>query len=92
MPDISSVTQWLTPALVIALFVWLKRDIAGVEARLSKRIDSVETGIGVLRAEVRADIGSLRADVAAVRDRVARLEGRLDGWQDQRHPTAPAAV
>ena len=95
MPDPTTVVQWITPALVVALFAWLRRDIAGVEARLSKRLDAVEGGLGVLRAEVRADIAAVRSDVADVRsdvadvrDRVSRIEGRIDGWQDRHHPPA----
>ena len=78
MPD------WLTPALLIALFAWLRHDIGRVEARLTKRLEAAEAGL-------RRDIADVRADVVDVRDRVSRVEGRIDGWQDQRHPPAPVA-
>ena len=35
---------------------------------------------------LRIDIRDLRTDVRDVRDRLARLEGRIDGWQDQQRP------
>ena len=62
--------EWLTPALLIALFAWLRRDM------------------GVFRREVRADLADVRRDLADVRDRVSRLGGRIDGWQDRLHPPA----
>ena len=42
-----------------------------------------------LFAWLRADLREIRGDVKDLRDRLSRLEGRIDGWQDQRHP-APA--
>lgn len=41
-----------------------------------------------LFAWLRADVREIRADVRDLRDRLSRLEGRIDGWQDQRHPAA----
>ena len=35
---------------------------------------------------LRIDIRDLHTDVRDVRDRLARLEGRIDGWQDQQRP------
>ena len=45
-------------------------------AKLTGRVDGLEMGVS-----------SLRSDIAGVRDRVSRIEGCLDGWQDQRHPS-----
>ena len=75
------VLDWLAPALLIALFAWIRRDM--IVFRREVRSD-----IADVRREVRSDIADARRDIADVRDWVSRLEGRIDGWQDRHHPPA----
>ena len=56
------VAPWLTPALVIALFAWLRSELISRTDKLDKRFD------GVAR------------DIADLRERMARLEGALEGF------------
>ena len=69
--------EWFTPALLVALFAWLRRDMG----LFQREVRADLTG-------VRRDIADVRRDLADVRDRVSRLEGRIDGWQDRHHPPA----
>ena len=54
-------------------------------ARLACAVD--HSGVVIaLFVWLRIDIRDLRTDVRDVRDRLARLEGRIDGSQDQQRP------
>ena len=59
----AEIAPWLTPALLIGLFAWLRADI------------------GALRRELQGVSGR----VDALAERLARLEGRIEGWQDRAH-------
>ena len=59
----AEITPWLTPALLIGLFAWLRADISA------------------LRRELRGVSGR----VDALAERLVRLEGRIEGWQDRDH-------
>ncbi len=62
-------TPWLTPALVIALFAWLRSELISRTDKLEKRFDGIEKRFdGVTR------------DIADLRERMARLEGALEGF------------
>jgi uncharacterized protein YceH (UPF0502 family) len=56
------IAPWLTPALLVALFAWLRNDVRELRRELSGRIDA------------------LSKDVAELRERMAKLEGSLDGF------------
>ena len=63
------VAPWLTPALVIALVAWLRSDLVSRTDKLEKRFDGIEKRFdGVTR------------DIADLRERMARLEGALEGF------------
>ena len=63
------VAPWLTPALVIALFAWLRSELISRTDKLEKRFDGIEKRFdGVTR------------DIADLRERMARLEGALEGF------------
>ena len=67
------VAPWLTPALVIALFVWLRSELISRTDKLEKRFDDRFNGI-----DKRFD-GVIR-EIADLRERMARLEGALEGF------------
>lgn len=64
-----AVAPWLTPALIVALVAWLRSELIGRTDKLEKRFDSVDKRFdGVTR------------ELADLRERMARLEGALDGF------------
>ena len=83
--------------LMIALFAWLRADMGRMEARLAARIDGVETQLtaridGVetqltaridgVETQLTGRIGGLEQGNIDLRERMARIEGMLDGLRD----------
>lgn len=65
----AEIAPWLTPALLIGLFAWLRADISAL----------------------RRELQGVSGRVDALAERLARLAGRIEGWQDRDHGR-PAAV
>lgn len=42
METIGDISSWLTPAIIIGLFLWLRADIRALEGRFEKRFDAVD--------------------------------------------------
>ena len=81
MPEI---TNLLTPALVVALFAWLRSDIR----KLHDRLDATAKGFNQrLDASIR-DIhdcldkrfDAMLREIADLRERMAKMEGSLEGF------------
>lgn len=71
-----ALTPWLTPALLVALFTWLRRDVGEIRRDLrdqNGRIDTLAQDIGKRFDEINRELADLR-------ERMARLEGSLDGF------------
>ena len=64
-----ALAPWLTPALIVALGAWLRADISAV----NKRIDQLDGEINKRFDHVSREFGDLR-------ERMARLEGALEGF------------
>ena len=67
-----ALTPWLTPALLVALFTWLRRDMGELRRDVrdvNKRFDDVNKRFDVITREL-----------ADLRERMAKLEGSLDGF------------
>lgn len=64
-----ALTPWLTPALIVALGAWLRADISAV----NKRIDQLNGEFNKRFDHVSREFGDLR-------ERMARLEGALEGF------------
>ena len=60
---------WLTPALVIALFAWLRADLRELRREMNSRFDAVNSRFDAVGHQ----IGDLR-------ERMAKLEGALEGF------------
>ena len=52
--------------------------LTALEAQRADILDVVRSEIGGLRAEIGGEIGGLRGEIADLRERVARIETRLD--------------
>ena len=71
---------------MIGLFTWLRQDVAGVESKLGERIAAVESKLGERIAAVESKLGERIAAVehgqAELRERMAKLEGLLEGLRE----------
>ena len=89
-----AITPWLTPALLVALFAWLRLDLREQRRALSDRIDAVVREMNKRFDDVnkrfddvnkRFDDMNKRFDqvnreLADLRERMAKLEGSLEGF------------
>ena len=93
-----AVTPWITPALLVALFAWLRLDIREMRRGLNGRIDKTEKQLGERIDRTEKQLGDLAKDMnrrfdevnvrfdqvnrelADQRERMAKLEGSLEGF------------
>ena len=60
---------WLTPVLIVGLFGWVRADIRGLRQ-----------GMTGLRQEMNARFDQVNRELADLRERMAKLEGSLEGF------------
>ena len=69
-------TPWLTPALLVALVAWLRSELISRTEKLDKRFDRVDKRFDGV--DKRFD--GVTREIADLRERMARLEGALEGF------------
>lgn len=73
-------------ALMIGLFAWLRSDMAKVEERLRRDMAKGEERLrrDVTQVEFRLDgkLGALESQIGDLRERMAHLEGLLEGLRE----------
>ncbi len=96
------ISPWITPALLIGLFAWmrmdlrdLRRDLNALRADMNKRFDSVNDSMNKRFDSVNDSMNkrfdsvndgmnkrfdNLNGELADQRERMARLEGALEGF------------
>jgi predicted phage gp36 major capsid-like protein len=74
------ISPWVTPALLIGLFAWmrldireLRRDLNALRADMNKRFDSVNESMN-------KRFDNVNGELADQRERMAKLEGALEGF------------
>ena len=76
---------WLTPALIVGLFTWLRSDINRQFDQMNGRLQRIENRID--RIDDRID--TVGRDIADLRDRTGSFEGRLATFiSERRDPNA----
>ena len=71
-----ALTPWLTPALLVVLFTWLRFDLREQRRELNGRID----GLNKRFDDVDRRFDDVNRELADLRERMAKLEGSLDGF------------
>lgn len=54
METIGDISVWLTPAIIIGLFLWLRADIRVLGGRIEKRFDGIEKRFDGMDERMRA--------------------------------------
>ena len=62
-------SPWVTPALLIGLFAWMRLDLRELHRDLS-----------ALRADMNKRFDNVNGELADQRERMAKLEGALEGF------------
>ncbi len=79
-----ALTPWLTPVLLVGLFVWLRRELNGrldrSEKRLTDRMEKIEKQVGELAKDMNQRFDQVNRELADLRERMAKLEGSLEGF------------
>ena len=73
-------SPWITPAMLIGLFAWmridfrdLRRDLSALRADMNKRFDNVNDSMN-------KRFDNVNGELADQRERMAKLEGALEGF------------
>ena len=69
-------------ALMVGLFAWLRQDIRQLESRTNERFDQVRDRIDALERYHQERFASLDRGQAGLRERMAKLEGLLEGLRE----------
>lgn len=72
--------SWLTPALVVALFAWLRFDLRELRREMNDRFDKVGKRIDDNAQEVNKRFDDVGRQMGELRERMAKLEGSLEGF------------
>ncbi|MCY4590763.1 MAG: hypothetical protein OXE86_09445 [Alphaproteobacteria bacterium] len=54
MESVADISSWLTPAIIIGLFLWLRADIRALEGRIDKRFDGIDKRLDGMDERLRA--------------------------------------
>ena len=76
-------TAWLTPALLLALFTWLRVDLREQRRELNGRIDGLNKRFDDVNKRfdnVNKRFDDVHRELADPRERMAKLEGSLEGF------------
>ena len=81
MPEI---TNLLTPALVVALFAWLRSDIRKLHDRLDATAKSfnerLDASIRDIHDRLDKRFDAVMREIGDLRERMAKMEGSLEGF------------
>ena len=75
-----ALVPWLTPALLVALFTWLRRDMGELRRDIREQRRELSGRIDTLAKEVNQRFDDVKRELAELRERMAKLEGSLEGF------------
>ena len=76
MDRMQEIATWLTPALVIALFAWLRTDLRELRREMNSRFNDVNGRFD----DMNNRIDENGRQIGDLRERMAKLEGALESF------------
>ena len=91
MEQLQPLQPWITPALVLGLFAWVRLLFVDLKENMNRRIDDLKRDVNTRFAETNQRVADLANDMnrrfdevnrelAENRERMAKLEGSLEGF------------
>ena len=77
MPEIADL---ITPALVIGLFAWLRSDIVKLHDRLDATSKAMNERFDATSKAMNERFDAVLREIGELRERMAKLEGSLEGF------------
>ena len=76
------ITAWITPALQVVLFTWLRFDLRELrrEVRADERLDGMNKRFDELNKQFNDRFDQVQRGLGDRRERMAKLEGALEGF------------
>ena len=85
------IAPWLTPALIIGLFTWLRRDMRELRREMNERfkdinkrvtdeVKRVTDEVKTLTSDMHQRFDQVTRELGENRERMAKLEGSLEGF------------
>ena len=75
------ITAWITPALLIALFAWLRFDTGcATNKQFNDRLDAMNQRFDELNKQFNDRFDQVQRGLGDLRERMAKLEGALEGF------------
>ena len=84
--------SWVTPAILVAVFAWLRSDIHRAEARINERMNERLSRIENELAAVKKEVGEVKKELGEVVKDLAEMKGKLtfvEGYILRRNDSAP---
>ena len=91
--------SWVTPAILVAVFAWLRSDIHRAEARINERMNErlsrIENELAAVKkevGEVKKELGEVKKELGEVVKDLAEMKGKLtfvEGYILRRNDSAP---
>ena len=78
---LEQIAPWITPALLVGLFAWLRQDVHRLRRELRGTESELRQEIGGTEERLRREMGEMRREVnARIDDLDARMNARMDGF------------
>ena len=82
MDVVGDISVWLTPAIIIGLFLWLRADIRALEGRVEKRFGGLDKRMDGLEERLEKRFDGLDERLRAVEAGQSEIRGQLSFVRD----------